>query len=78
MLPANGLEMDASHQQQASEKRPSSERCRTVYLGQLFNLSECLVESPGQCPFALPFGHILLCGRRDCRKFESQPSLMTA
>jgi hypothetical protein len=47
-----------------------NEACRTCYLGHLLNLSECLVESPDQCPFVMRHGQEFFCQHPDCRRFE--------
>ena len=67
--------MQTSKQTGNRHENPTEE-CQTRYLGRLFNLSECLVETPGQCPFALAFGDVVLCGHPVGRKFETV-TLMT-
>jgi hypothetical protein len=55
-----------------------TEECRTRYLGRLFDLHECLVEAPGQCPFALGFGDVVLCGHPLGGKFEARAPMTDA
>ena len=57
----------------AGRSQPSEECCRTLYLGRVFNVYECLIKAPRRCPFALTFGDILLCGHPDRRKCENKP-----
>jgi hypothetical protein len=59
--------------QRTGQLKADTERCRTLYLGRLFDLSECLVEEPNRCPYALEFGDILVCWHPDRRKFERPP-----
>jgi hypothetical protein len=46
------------------------EKCRTRYLGQSLDFSDCLVENPDRCEYALRFGSGVLCRHPDRRSFE--------
>jgi hypothetical protein len=49
---------------------PDPKKCRTMYLGQALDLSECLVENPDGCEFAVSFGFGVYCYHSDRRSFE--------
>src|ERR1035437_7491221 len=49
---------------------PDPEKCRTTYLGQALDLSECLMENPDDCEFAVSFGFGVYCYHSDQRRFE--------
>jgi hypothetical protein len=49
---------------------PAPERCRTRYLGQSLDLSDCLVENTEDCKYALRFGLGIVCRHPDRRGFE--------
>lgn len=49
---------------------PDPEICRTRYLGQTLDFSDCLVENPEGCKYALHFGSRFFCNRPDRRSFE--------
>jgi hypothetical protein len=49
---------------------PDPEICRTMYLGQALNLSECLVENPDSCEFAARFYASVFCWHPERRTFE--------
>ena len=49
---------------------PDADLCRTLYLGQILELSECLVPSPFRCPYARMVENSFFCRHPDCRKFE--------
>ena len=49
---------------------PDSEICRTRYLGETLDFSDCLVENPEACEYALRFGSGILCRHPDRRSFE--------
>jgi hypothetical protein len=59
--------------QRADQLGGDTKRCRTLYLGRLFDLSECLTEASSRCPYALEFGDMLVCWHPDRRKFEQAP-----
>jgi hypothetical protein len=46
------------------------EKCRTRYLGQSLDFSDCLVETPDGCKYALRFGSGVLCRHPNRRSFE--------
>jgi len=50
---------------------PDPERCRTKYLGQALDLSDCLVNNPAGCEFAVRFGNGVFCYHHDRRIFET-------
>jgi hypothetical protein len=52
---------------------PNLENCRTRLLRPL-GLVECLVESPGECPYALEFGGDFFCRHPDCLSFAKPRS----
>ena len=49
---------------------PDPEICRTRYLGETLDFSDCLVENPEACEYALRFGSGILCRHPDRRSFE--------
>ncbi len=49
---------------------PDPEKCRTRYLGQILDLSDCLVKNPEGCEFAVRFGTGVYCFHHDRRTFE--------
>ena len=49
---------------------PDPKICRTAYLGQSLDFSDCLVENPEACKYALRFGSGILCRHPDQRSFE--------
>jgi hypothetical protein len=55
----------------STERRlPDPALCRTRYLGQDLPFSDCLVENPDSCKYALRFPHCVSCSHPDRRKFE--------
>ena len=48
--------------------------CRTRYLGQSLNLSDCLVENPSSCEYAARFDNSVFCRHPDRRGFEKPDS----
>ena len=48
---------------------PDTEICRTRYVVQS-DLSQCLVENPDACEFAIRFGSDVICRHPDRRSFE--------
>ena len=49
---------------------PNPEICRTGYLGETLNFSDCLVESPDACKYAVRLDSRVLCRHPDRRSFE--------
>jgi CheY-like chemotaxis protein len=49
---------------------PDTGICRTGYLGQALDLSECLVENPEGCEYAVRVGTGIYCHHADRRSFE--------
>jgi hypothetical protein len=49
---------------------PDPEQCRTRHLGQTLDFSECLVENPDGCEYALRFGRSVFCRHPDRRRYE--------
>ena len=56
----------------ASSQRPlpDPEKCRTRYLGKLLGLTECLVENPDSCEFAVRFSSGVSCFHPERRSFD--------
>ena len=66
LFPKSMIENAASVQ----KRFPDPDRCRTKYLGQTLPFSDCLVEDPDGCEYALRFPHCVSCNHPDRRKFE--------
>ncbi len=49
---------------------PDPEICRTRYLGQALDLSECLVTNPDSCEFGARCDGSVVCRHPDGRRFE--------
>jgi hypothetical protein len=49
---------------------PDPEICRTVYFGQSLGFTDCLVEDPDLCKFAVRFGPGISCYHPDRRSFD--------
>jgi hypothetical protein len=49
---------------------PDPETCRTRYLGPTLDFSECLVNNPLVCKYAVKFGKSFFCRHPDRRSFE--------
>jgi hypothetical protein len=50
---------------------PDHENCRTLYLGRLINLYECVSGYTDECRFVRQFEGVLICGHPDCSKFQA-------
>ena len=51
---------------------PDPERCRTGYLGHTLVFSDCLVNNPEACEYAVRFGCCVYCRHPDRRSFEKK------
>jgi len=49
---------------------PDQEKCRTRYLGETLDLTDCLVENTTGCEFVLRLGFDVYCCHPDRRSFE--------
>jgi len=49
---------------------PDPDICRTLYLGRVVDLCECLVKNPHRCAYALHFGEDFFCRHPHARGFE--------
>ena len=54
---------------------PDPKICRTRYLGQSIDSSDCVTENPEACLHALRFGSGTLCRHPDHRSFEKREKL---
>ncbi|MGD0058037.1 MAG: hypothetical protein ABSD58_01325 [Verrucomicrobiia bacterium] len=49
---------------------PDPEKCRTMCLEQFPDLSECLMEDPDACEYAVRIGPVVYCYHPDRFRFE--------